>query len=162
METFVLGFEVSAGTPVFKLYRQAVYRHTRGTEHALEEAIANYVARERVCQLVDGWVRHRGWKKEHVDIVLGFIDDLYERSPPGYRHWYLAVKPMTWRRLAVQAISGDAEPQEPLRPLEPALQSLPDGLIELPQVPVRIVAEDALADRFTSSTHRPCRLGPRG
>lgn len=154
METFALGLELSGSAAIYKPYNETIYQKTLGTDRALEEAIANYTARETVQSLVTSWIATRNWKQQHVSAVMDFIDESYRLSPPGYRHWYLAADPLTWRRLAAQTITGTLESIEPLVPLDPFLKSPPIGIIELPQIPIWIASEDTLPDRLFGTPPR--------
>jgi len=154
METFALQLELANKTAVFKPYNENVYRRALGSDKSLEEAVANYVAREIVHGLVKSWMQTRSWMQDNVDAVMDLIDELYSVSPPGYRHWYRAADTRTWRRLTAEAMTGVLEPEEPLAPLEPALRSPPQGVLGLTEVPIWVVGDTALTDRFFSTPRR--------
>lgn len=155
LETFALGQEVSLGRPVFRPYSDHVYKTTIGTRQACEEAIANYFARQAIAELLFSWRSTQGWSQGAIDTVIEFVDEIYELSPPGYRHWYLAAEPEIWRRLAGQVIGGEVELQREDCPLEPLLHSVPSEVIELGDVPIWMTNENGLADRlFATPTRR--------
>lgn len=143
-ETFALGLELSAKTPIYNRYSENVRKHVLGNDDALEEAIANYVARDNVSGLVALWRKARKWQPEHCQAVVGFIDELFRLSPPGYRHWALGASRATWRRLACQVDTGMLEPPEPLAPLEPMLKWPPNDLLGLSQMPLWLAGDHAI------------------
>jgi hypothetical protein len=106
METYALGQELFGRRPVFRPYSRAVYRPTFGTSQALEEATANFVARQEIRDLVSSWVDAGSWNQKGVAEVMDFIHMMYELSPPGYRDWHIAGDSRTWRRLAAQTLTG--------------------------------------------------------
>jgi predicted RNA binding protein YcfA (HicA-like mRNA interferase family) len=154
LETFALGQEVSLGRPVFRPYSDHVYKSTIGTRQACEEAIANYFARQAIAELLASLRSTQGWSQGAIDTVIEFVDEIYELSPPGYRHWYLAAEPDIWRRLAGQVINGEVELQREDCPLEPLLHSVPSEVIELGDVPIWMTNENGIADRLFSTPTR--------
>ena len=154
METFALGLELSGTAPIYLPYSERVYERTIRTDDALEEAIANFVAHERVDGFCAAWIKTRHWEQEHCRTVMEFIDELYNLSPPGYRNWSSAASPLVWRRLACQAAKGAVEVEGSLPPLEPILKSVSATVVELPQVAIFLAADAALADRFFSTPTR--------
>jgi len=148
VESFALGQEMFAQRPIFRPYNDVVYRGTFGTAQALEEAAANYVARRECQDLLSSWVATAGWRPSDIDEVMTFIHTLYDLSPPGYRDWYLAGDPNTWRRLAAQAMSGRCDPPGPYPPIELFLESLPTRSITLADVPVWMTTAYSAPDRL--------------
>ncbi len=154
MESFALGLELSGRTPIYLRYNEQVYSRTVGTQDAMEEAVANFVARENINDCCTSWMKKPGWKAEHGSAVMDFIDELYRLSPPGYRDWDLAADPLFWRSLACQTATGAVEVEEPLPPLEPVLRSVPATVVGLPEVPIFLAGDAALAERFFGTPTR--------
>ena len=78
METFALEREMDTERVLYKAYEESVYQQTVGKRAALEEALANYVAREEIRALMTVWIKEEKCRQEDVDAVLAFIDDFYD------------------------------------------------------------------------------------
>lgn len=154
VETFALSQEMTGKRPAYRKYSMSVYRQTASTPDHLEEALANYVAREFIRKLVTSWISQRGWNIRHADIVMQYIDEFFDASPAGYRDWRIGAKPETWRLLATQILSAKCAPPSPVPPLDSLLKTLPNEVARLNNVPIWITTEEGIADRLFGTPSR--------
>jgi len=129
-------------------YTENVYSKTQGTRGALEEALANYAAREAVVELLEGWKSRGRWDERTVRAALQFIDEFFEQSPPGYSDWQQGADPLIWRRLVSQVLGGQIEPER-LLPFEDLLRKAAATTLLRPgDVPLWMTDDHPLAERL--------------
>ena len=133
-----------------KSHKKNVYIPAKGSSDHVEEALANFDAREQIKSLLDQIQKNDDWKDECVQTVLKFIDDQNDASPPGYRDWRLGYKNETWHRLAAQVISGEIHPSNS-PPLGHVLKTISESLLRLQDIPIHFTTEISLADHLKSS-----------
>jgi hypothetical protein len=156
VDAFALLQEAAGRRPLYRRYQSKVYRPTaRGSSGALEEALANFSAREAVRRRLDEHVNSGGLKNEARTIIMSFIDDLFDASPPGYRDWRMGADHLKWRALAAQVLSGRADPGSGiLPPVEGLLRNLPGMLFRTSDVPVFITTFTQLGRTLFSPARR--------
>ncbi len=149
LEFFALNQELTVGSAIYRPYDSNVYRKTVWSKSgALEEALANYVARECIKALVNSWRTPRSWNESGVIEAMSYIDEIFDASPPGYRDWRIGSDPLTWRKLASQVRFGRQKLEGHPAPMEAILKTLPGELLKLDQLHVRITTETSLCDRL--------------
>jgi hypothetical protein len=147
LDCFALERELLGERALALPYTENVYAKTQGTRGALEEALANYAAREAVVELLDGWRARGRWDEQAVRAALQFIDELFEQSPPGYSDWKQGADALVWRRLVSQVLGGQIEPGR-LLPFEDLLRPGAATPLRPGDVPLRMTADHALAERL--------------
>jgi hypothetical protein len=153
VETFALGQELARHGSVYLTHTESVYKRTAGTAGHLEEALANYRARDKIRKMLDSWKTERNWSDAAVDVVHAFINELFAASPPGYRDWRVGARPEALRRFAAQAVGGELNPVDPLPPLESFLETASEIVI-LRKVPIWITAEEGIVDHLFATPSR--------
>jgi hypothetical protein len=147
MECFALGQEMLFKRPLYRAYTKNIYSKTLKTTGALEEAIANYVARESLQTLMNSWQITRNLSSSTAAHIMAFIDALFDMSPPGYRDWHLGRDPDAWRRLGCLTLRGQSPARNQLPQLETFLADMPQRL-RLDVMPIWITTETNLSDRL--------------
>lgn len=129
-------------------YHQQVYKPTWGTNQAVEEALANFTARQVVGQIIRGWLATGRWSKDMARTALEVIDQFLDAGPPGYSDWRDGNDVRTCRRLVSQLLTGQQVVREPLPPLESWLRDMPDSALARADVPVYLTTGHPLAEQL--------------
>ena len=155
LDAFCTLQEVASMRPGYRRYLRKVYKPNHCSPECLEEALANFVAREAVSERLHSLLGTGAWTMELVNETMAFVDDFFAGSPPGYSDWAKGADPDNWRRLAAEVLSGKpTQGVEALAPVEGLLRDLP-GIVLLPEdVPVFITCFTELGRSLFGSPSR--------
>lgn len=134
VDSLLVRQEKETNVPLYLPYKERV-RPFRETPEWLEEALANYVAREKVLEECGAWEEAKPWTHENTETVKRFIDEMYEKSPSGYRDWRLFEEERMYRRFVEQLLGNNAIVDASR--LEAMLKNEPLGLRNRQLVPIR-------------------------
>jgi hypothetical protein len=155
VEAALSWMELNALQPRHLRYKRPVYDVLRETRDWLEEALANWSARDwfrtEATQLMLRRLMIRRLVP-HTDRLERVVESSLDLAPPGYRDWRLGDLPATWRTFATQLATGNPKLTSPGigLPIESVLNGAPPYDLQQTDVPLRFKGQGVIADRLQS------------
>jgi hypothetical protein len=153
VELLALRQELAGRKPLYRRYSRKVYQRSRNTTQALEEALANYAARQAVVERAGQWKASGAWDNATFRAAIEFIEEVLDTGPPGYRDWRMGADPLVSRQLLCQLLTGDVTVTEPLAPIDGMLAQTRQ-MLKPDEVPIWVTVTTAFADRLFGTPDR--------